>query len=335
MGCLYAFSLRQAEAAALKDTSIGNGVVTVLGSSVDPARLYVTTYQHRLFVGSGTPTHWQERTAPAPLRLVLVRPSHGHDVIYADLPSFFQSANGGTSWQRLSCNLIIDSSGAAISPQQPKVIYLGADAGDGPQGNNQGGFYATRDGGRSWTRELSDEIVRAVAVNPRNVNDATIAPNGGGVARTLDRGGHWTFADMGYKWVGQDGPQVESLAYGPGPSYTLWAAAQQGIFRRSGGTWRPAGLQDRVTAPDQDLSVVPDARSTRLVFAIRWTRSAFAFRTLDSGKTWHRIPELPRGIRGISVRPADDTVYAWTNKWIYRSTDHGDTWTRLPAIPKG
>jgi hypothetical protein len=265
-------------------------------------------------------------------------PGRDHDVIYAGSRALYRSVNGGQTWQQLGCGHVLD--GVAVATRQPNLIYLAADVLDGPPQGVGGGLYRSRDSGREWSRVSvfppSDATVQAVAINPRNADDLTVALGDGGVARSLDGGHQWSFSTMSFKparldGVGLKGPQVWDLDYGPGPAYTLWAGSQQGAFRRGrNGVWSKV-LRSGYAA---NLTVVPDARLPRVAFAFGGPSSAAARRTLDSGKTWQRLAGLPAGIQGITVRPNDDTVYAWTAGSVYQSSDHGSTWTRLPPLPK-
>jgi hypothetical protein len=181
----------------------------------------------------------------------------------------------------------------------------------------------------------SDAAVQAVVIDSGNVDDLTVALGDGGVARSLDGGGNWSFSSMGFKPVGTEleGPQVWDLTYGAAPAHTLWAGSQQGVFRRSrNGMWTRV-LRGGYAA---DVTVVPDAGLPQLAFVFNWPwhHELISRRTLDGGKTWHPVPGLPAGIQGISIRPSDDTVYAWTSHRIYQSQDHGDTWTQLPPLPR-
>ena len=78
---------------------------------------------------------------------------------------------------------------------------------------------------------------------------------------------------------------------------------------------------DATSLRGDDETVVPDSHSSQIVYAIGYGDGAF--RTRNGGMTWQHIPGLPSHISGISVRPADGTVYAWTYRQIFESTDHG------------
>ena len=196
-----------------EDKPIQWKIASVMGSSVVQDRLYATTEGDRFFVGGGNPFRWRKVSAAAPANLISARPSRGRDVLYAESRAIYRSAYGGRNWQRRSCDLVLGGpDSAAIASREPNVIYLAADAGDGPVGNGQGGFYRTRDGGRTWTRSTTfptanshDEVLLAVAVDPTDPDDVTIGPNAGGVARSLDGGNDWTFESMGLKPIDSEG----------------------------------------------------------------------------------------------------------------------------------
>lgn len=333
--------------AALRGGSIGCIPVTspqesgqraigeVLASS--RGKVYVRTTGSRLFVGGGDPVRWRQKRTVAPGRLLAVLRGQGGDTIFAGYEALYRSANGGRSWVRLGCGHVVD--GVGLAARQPSLIYLAADVLDGPPQGVGGGLYRTRDGGRTWNHLSGlpwDPVAQAVVINPRNVDDVTVALGDGGVAQSLDGGGNWSFSSMGLKPAGPaeaslEGPQVWNLSYGAAPAHTLWAGSQQGVFRRGrNGVWTKV-LRSGYGA---DVTVVPDARLPQLAFAFGGPAPDVARRTLDGGKTWHPVPGIPPEIQGISIGPSDDAVYAWTSQHIYQSSDHGNTWTQLPPLPR-
>ncbi len=328
VGCIPTISAREYAAASRGERAIGEIVV----SSTAREKIYVRRQDFRLFVGDGNPVRWRQERAFAPGGLLEATRGPGHDLLYAGYRALYRSANGGQSWEQLGCGHVLD--GIAVAAHHPGLTYLAADTLDGPPQGVGGGLYRTRDGGRDWSAVSippPSVTVQAVAIDPRNADDLTIAPGAGGVARSLDGGDQWSFSAMGFKSAGLEGPQVWTLAYGPGPSYTLWAGSQQGVFRRGrDGQWTRV-LRSGYAA---NLTVVPDPRLSRLAFVFGGPGSEVARRTLDGGKTWQPVPGLPPEIQGISIRPSDDAVYAWTAHRIYQSADHGNTWTQLSPLPK-
>jgi hypothetical protein len=331
-GCIPVISA--AEYAKSSGPGAQRSIADVLGSAVG-RRVYVRTQGFRLYVGSGHPLRWRQARAIVPRGLRGVSAGRGHDIVYAGFRGLYRSSNAGTSWEQLGCGRIVD--GATVAAHQPSLIYLAADVED-PSPHGRGGLYRSRDGGRAWDHlSISpplDATAQAVAVNPRNADDVTVALGGGGVARTVDGGHTWSLSKMwpkpvGLAQVGLKGPQVWSLLYGRGP--TLWAGSQQGAFRRDpSGEWAKV-LRSGYSA---EVTVVPDARLSRVAYAFGGPASPPARRTLDAGKTWRRLPGLPPDIEGITVRPSDDTAFAWTPHSIFRSSNHGSTWTQLPPLPK-
>lgn len=215
-------------------------------------------------------------------------------------------------------------------------MYLAASAPDGARSATYGGLYGTSNGGRTWKRYtnfpsagpgyVEQQIINAVAADPRNSADITVGAEAGGVYRSRDGGKRWSF-DAIERRKTTAGPLVWSLAYGPAPSYFLWAGSVNGAFRRSpDGSWRAAGL------PGQNVYVVPDARLPQVAFAFP-QYGGRANRTFDGGEKWQPMKGLPDSITGISVQADTDVAYAWTARTIYRSFDHGASWSRLPKLP--
>ena len=303
-------------------------VMAAVGSSVVPGQVYVTTEGGKFFAGGGEPFRWQLRSSSVPGYVALALPSGHRDTLYEALDNLSRSTNGGRTWAHLSCRLILVSQPVWVSPRNPRVIYLAANTGDGVTGTSYGGFYSTRDGGRTWGRTLDSAALDAVAAAAGNPRDVTVSAPDGGVLRSRDGGQHWS-SGLREHLSGLKGPQVLNLSYGPGLASFLWAASQQGVFRRSGsGQWSAAGLRGVYVS-----SVVPDARLSQTAFAVILDRGAR--RTTDGGKTWHRMSGLPSSITGVNVQALGDVVYAWGGRAIYRSNNHGKTWSRLSPLPRG
>jgi hypothetical protein len=305
-----------------------NIIDSVIGSSSERGRLYVTTADRRLYRGSGTPVHWERSPSLVPGRLVAALETPG-ETLFAAEQALYRSDDRGASWRRLSCGLVLND--VAISRERPNTIYLAADAGEG-ETRILGGLYRTNDGGRRWERitrfpktEPEEPIVRAVAVDPRSPDTVFLGARAGGVLRSIDGGRHSQFSPVGPAPLGLDGPMILSLAFGGGAQPLVWAGSTEGVFRADadGRKWSPAGLTGL------SVKVVPDPRKREVAFA---RSDSGYYRTIDRGMHWRLIQGLPLG--GLSVVRADGSVYAWGERSIFRSRDHGRTWTRLPDLPK-
>jgi photosystem II stability/assembly factor-like uncharacterized protein len=296
--------------------------------------VYVTTADRELFIGSGSPVVWRKRRALIPGRLYASFGA-GADTLYAVEQALYRSNDQGRSWRRLSCGLILNE--VAISPVDARTIYLAADASDSDVGRVLGGVYRTTDGGRTWKRftrfpntNPAEPLVRAVAVSRINPRQVVIGMEFGGVLVSTDGGVSWRFSQVEDVRGGLDGPQVNSLAFGPGPHPELWlGSSQHGIFRadENGRRWLATGLSLGAAI------VVPDQADPRIAYAMT---SGGPRRTIDDGIHWQPIQGLPTDAAeaGFSVSERDGTVFSWSGRQIFRSRDRGATWIRLSALPR-
>jgi photosystem II stability/assembly factor-like uncharacterized protein len=334
-GCVPVWS-----AAKLAARSDPSAIDSLIGSSSIPGRVYASTRDRRLYVGEGTPLRWRPVSTRIPGTLVaaLGRP----ETIYAAQRALYKSNDRGSSWTRLSCGLILRD--VAISPSEPSTIYLAADTVDHAT-RVLGGLYRTTNGGQSWERLTNfpkpnphEPVVDNVAVDPESPEVVFIGRPVGGILRSADGGGHWTFSRISRGGLGLDGLPLRTIAFGPGAHPILLVGSYQGVWRSdsTGRSWVRAGPvrspSDRVTV------VVPDPLDRKLLFGI--SDGGVPVRTVDGGRHWSRMTGLPPTISSLVVAKADRAVYAvdWSSarggRSIVRSRDHGLTWTRLTPFPK-
>jgi photosystem II stability/assembly factor-like uncharacterized protein len=104
----------------------------------------------------------------------------------------FKSTDGGTNWTQLTKGLPSEGlgrMGIAISPVNPRRLYVIADA-------KEGGLFRSDDGGTSWTKTSGDQRIwqrgwyfSKVAVDPKNP-EVVYVPNTG-VYKSVDGGKTW------------------------------------------------------------------------------------------------------------------------------------------------
>jgi hypothetical protein len=328
-------TLREGERIDAHDSHADRGLVTsVLGSSANSDVVYATPDSYGLYAGSGRPFRWHRVAAASPGLDVAI--GNRPEVLYGATDALYRSTNGGKTWQQLSCNYNID--GVAVSPTDPSSLYLAGQPGDDAL-SYLGGYYRSTDGGKTWARSTVGAPTyegpeeQALAVDPRNPNDVTVAEGGGGLYRTLN-GHDWAFTRFpGPKYPYPGGQEIWSLAYGAGSRPALWAGTTSGVFRRTAqGTWVRAGLRGH------DLTAFPDTQRASVVLALLGSDGMgreCVDRTTDGGETWTRVGSLPCNIWGATVQRSSGLFYAWARHAIYRSTDHGRTWTQLPPLPIG
>jgi photosystem II stability/assembly factor-like uncharacterized protein len=147
----------------------------------------------------------------------------------------YKSIDGGATWKPLTGGLPTDGvgrSGIAVSPTNPKIVYVVVDA-------KEGGLFRSNDAGATWTKTTGDTRVwgrgwyfEKVAVDPKNP-DVVYVPNVG-IQRSTDGGKTFsTWAMRGspggddYQgvWIDPANPDIVIAASDQGAIITLNASA--------------------------------------------------------------------------------------------------------------
>jgi photosystem II stability/assembly factor-like uncharacterized protein len=310
-------------------------IESAVASSSAASQIYVTTGRAKMYVGTGGKHFtWRKVHSPPPGRLAA---SVGkHDVLYAEWNALFRSYDGGRSWERLTCGLLIHD--VAISPSDPRTIYLATGQPEAYDGDEDGGgIYVTTDGGRTWKRStrfvkeyVDQRGVEVVAVIPDSPQQVYAGREFGGIEFSRDGARHWKFASVARPGNGTDGPQMTVLAFGAGS--TLWAGSRfRGVFAADvrGQRWRFRGFQGQWIN-----QVLPSRRTRGLVYVATSRDRDPVFRSRDGGAHWDHVDGLPPVVFGLTLQRSDDTLYAWSRTRIFRSRDDGATWTALPPLPR-
>ncbi len=224
--------------------------------------------------------------------------------------------DAGRTWKPIFDKVPDGSIGdIAVSPTDPKVIYVGTGEADMRSDIAQGhGMYRTTDGGKSWSHiGLSDtRAIGRVLVDPENPRRVFVAalghpygPNAQrGVFRSTDGGAHWT--KVLYK---NENTGAIDLAFKPGDPDTIYAALWQ--TRRP-----PWSVYPPSNGPGSGLYVSHDGGD-------HWTQIR-----------GHGFPAHPGRI-GIALAPSrPDRVYALVDALhgeggLYRSDDGGRHWKHV------
>jgi photosystem II stability/assembly factor-like uncharacterized protein len=228
----------------------------------------------------------------------------------------FKTTNGGTTFTEIFNDQGWYSVGAlTVAPSDPNVLWVGTGEGDPRNSTSYGnGVYRSTNGGATWTHlGLDDsERIKRIAVDPRDPDAA------------------WVCA-LGHAW----GPNEE-----------------RGVFRtRDGGeSWEKVLYIDEDTGCS-DLDI--DLSNPRILYAGMWTfrrrpwhfsdggRETAAYRSMDGGDTWEKLPvtDAPMARIGIQVAQSrPNTVYVLSEipemkGELWRSDDHGDTWRVVNTDP--
>ncbi|HZZ38717.1 MAG TPA: hypothetical protein VFE06_06285 [Acidobacteriaceae bacterium] len=228
----------------------------------------------------------------------------------------WESDDYGQNWKNISDkNFKSNNIGAmAISPSNPKVIYVGT--GDSAPRNTVltgEGMYKSTDGGKNWTFIGLGEthIISRILVDPRNPDVVYVAALG----------------------------------------HLFGANPDRGVFKSTDGgrTWQKILYVDDETGA---ISLAMDPSNPSVVYASMWQMSrthwtfssggpgSGIYKSTDGGANWTNIshrPGLPTGIfgrTGMAVAPSSPNVvyaliqadYKGQAGGLFRSDDAGESW---------
>jgi len=230
----------------------------------------------------------------------------------------WRSTNAGTSWAPVETGLpVLGVSAILVDPSNSNIIYAGT-----------GEVYHTE-----------------VGVMGYNVWK-TRGTYGIGVIKSTDGGTTWSQV---MTKVSSDLFAIQSMAFQPGTSTTIYACATDGVYRstNSGSTWSQiyTGINVR------DIAINPSNTDQIVISVGNMTNSVKGiFRTTNGNNaspTWTQITTgLPASYQGsikldnvgsgeliASIGISSST--ASTNREIYRSTNFGSTWTVVGGTAAG
>ena len=221
----------------------------------------------------------------------------------------------------------------ALHPTDTNTLYAGACA---------GGFWTSKDGGKTWSvykDSLPTLGVSCIAVNPNNPDTMYFGSGdrdhssalGFGVFRSINAGESWVRMNsgMGNQTVGK-------LIIDPTNTNILLAATNNGVYRST----NAAGSWTRTLTSTNTKDIVFKPGNSNIVYA---TRVGLFYRSTNNGVTWTQVTNgLPTtGVSRavIAVSPLDDNlVYYWVangkvHQGFYLSRDGGLSFTTMSTTP--
>ncbi len=252
-------------------------------------------------------------------------PSRGADISWTNI------GPGGGGWiQAIACD-----------PRDPETVYLGCDV---------GGFYITRDAGRTWHIQndgLNNYFVECIAVHPADSNILLLGMEGG-VFKSADQGKTWSWKRQGFPAPERHAysAPIGALCFDPtrpnvvyaGIGRPRWGKGGRGEIYKSedcGETWRVAteGMLDR-EAIVGDVEVSPDG-----AYVLAATNKG-VYRSDDGGKSWSASSHglVHTDVQEVTIAPSALNIVYCTlrttardsapfNGGVWRSDDSGRTWT--------
>lgn len=250
-----------------------------------------------------------------------------HDVAYATFgQQVRRSTDAGATWQVFgnqadaSYDAIgVSTDGAGLFVAAGPVLYR-YDAGSG-------GFAAL-------PPSLAGKPILRLAVSPVFATDHIL------LAGTLD--GVWLSSDGGMSFSLSDGFYplgVNALAAEPGydGDDDLFAAGNQGVWRRASGHWHPTGpgMIGVLAAGINDVAVSPAYAADATLFASRVSGVSIGgslYKSSDRGNSW-QLKKNAAYVSQVLPSPAyaaDSRVFILADSRVHFSTDGGETWDFSP-----
>ncbi len=246
-----------------------------------------------------------------------------HILLGSGAGALFESTDGGRQWKHFahlgpSDSLMLSS--ILFDPSRPGTIYA---AGWSLTGSG-GGFFFTRDGGRTWKEPA--------ALQGKSIQALALADQVPGllIAGALD--GLYRSCDWGEKWVRitpenhPDLKNFESVTVDPQNPEVFYAGTWHLPWKTTDGGlhWKiiRGGLID-----DSDVfSIILDRSNSHTVFA---SACSGIYKSENSGQLFHKVQGIPgtaRRTRVLRQDPANaNTVYAGTTEGLWKTTDGGSS----------
>jgi len=229
------------------------------------------------------------------------------------------SPDGGQTWQQPFVEQR-HFHGIAISPHDPKLIFVGTVANE-PEGTTYyPGAHILRstDGGDTWEDvetgfpSGADTAVEDFVFDPFNPKVVYVATSSH--HRTLESAttlGVYKSTDGGETWMpvntGLSNMNVHSIVASPATPGLLYAGTRGGVYRSTDGgdTWAPVG---RFSLPLPVWSLLLDPAEPRSLYA---GTGAGLFWSPDGGETWQRLDSVPvANVFSLAMDNGGNVLYA-------------------------
>lgn len=261
-------------------------------------------------------------------RALAYDPFNPDHVILGSAGALFESIDGGKHWAHFahlggSESLMFED--IAFDPSQPKTIYV---AGWNVDGSGRGGFFITRDAGKTWHEPdgMKDKSLQALAIAASDPHTIVVGALDG-VYRSVDSGETWVRITP---TEDRRLARFESVAVDPKNPKIIYAGTWHLPFKTTDGgeTWARInhGLFD-----DSDVfSIILDRSNPNIVFA---SACSGIYKSDSAGAFFRRVSGIPVRSWRTRVLQQDTsnprTVYAGTTAGLWKSNDAGKTFKRV------
>jgi photosystem II stability/assembly factor-like uncharacterized protein len=231
------------------------------------------------------------------------------------------STDAGQSWNLLAsfgkAQLTLDQ--LFVDSRDSNVIYA-----SGHRGKLPGGFFKSKDGGRTWdeAKELRGEAIHAMTQSKVDPNTLFVGSKAG-IFVSKDSGDDWSKMESGTSPV-----DINSMAVDPKNQSTIYAGTSWRPYKSidSGKSWRliKAGMID-----DSDIfAITIDSKNNSHVIA---SACSGIYESFNGGENWKKIQGIPgqsRRTRDIVQHPSiPGTIYAGTTEGFWMSANGGKSWS--------
>ena len=239
------------------------------------------------------------------------------NIIYAGTPHLpWKTMDGGANWYSVRDGMLDDSDvfSIFIDPAHPSRVFASACSGI-YSSTNSGAAWKLLDGIPGTSRRT--HVITQDARRPQVMYAGTTA----GLFKSWNGGGRWNRLN---------GLQINSIAFDPVDSRTLYLATERGgivVTHDGGETLIPMnqGLLSR------NVSSVALGSGAMYLSTIYEGAEGGVFASTDHGRSWRKSSFSGGNVRALSANA--QTVYAATVDRIYRSVDSARTWSPWESSP--
>ncbi|MFL5247483.1 MAG: choice-of-anchor D domain-containing protein, partial [Myxococcales bacterium] len=254
-----------------------------------------------------------------------------------------KSTNGGASWSPMNTGLVDLYVGSLrMHPTDHLTLFAATGANacswDGT-GHVVSGLFKTTDGGASWSKVVSDEIMTAVAFSPSSPG-VVYAGSASAFHRSADGGAHWTRYTLPSGWIWgppgvRAGVPIDVVVDPDDPNLLYANNYGGGVFRSTDGAQTWSVWSQGYSGADVHAAVIAGG-DTANVFAIG--RSG-PFKSANYGVDWVGIGNGAADFAewySVAVQPGHPNVVLLSDEHqgvILRSTDGGGNFVEVVRNP--